>query len=117
MKLLKNDTINSKHVLQIINDTTELNLSVKTNYYEKEIIPYLKNVTLKKGLNPPYAFGNKMFVVKVDEILPSSPKLLEETKGIVITDYQNFLENTWLEELSKKYNFKVIEENIYNIQN
>ena len=117
MKLLKNYTINSKHVLQIINDTTELNLSVKTNYYEKEIIPYLKNVTLKKGLNPPYAFGNKMFVVKVDEILPSSPKLLEETKGIVITDYQNFLENTWLEELSKKYNFKVIEENIYNIQN
>ena len=117
VKLLKNDTINSKHVLQIINDTTELNLSVKTNYYEKETVPHLKNVTLKKGVNAPYSFGQKIYVVKVDEILPSTPKLLDETRGLVITDYQNYLEQTWLETLSQKYNFKVIEENIYNLQN
>jgi peptidyl-prolyl cis-trans isomerase SurA len=49
--------------------------------------------------------------------IPSTPKLLDETRGLVITDYQNYLEQTWLEELSKKYSFKVIEENIYNLQN
>ena len=117
VKLLKNDTINSRHVLQIINDTSELNLSVKTNLYEKENTTFLKNTTLKKGVNLPYQHGLKIYVVKVDEIIPPSAKLLNETKGLVITDYQNYLEQTWLEELSKKYSFKVIEENIYNLQN
>lgn len=117
VKLLKNDTINSRHVLQIINDTSELNLSVKTNLYEKENTAFLKNTTLKKGVNLPYQHGLKIYVVKVDEIIPPSSKLLNETKGLVITDYQNYLEQTWLEELSKKYSFKVIEENIYNLQN
>ena len=117
VKLLKNDTINSRHVLQIINDTSELNLSVKTNLYEKENTTFLKNITLKKGVNLPYQHGLKIYVVKVDEIIPPSAKLLNETKGLVITDYQNYLEQTWLEELSKKYSFKVIEENIYNLQN
>ncbi len=117
VKLLKNDTINSRHVLQIINDTSELNLSVKTNLYEKENTAFLKNTTLKKGVNLPYQHGLKIYVVKVDEIIPPSAKLLNETKGLVITDYQNYLEQTWLEELSKKYSFKVIEENIYNLQN
>jgi peptidyl-prolyl cis-trans isomerase SurA len=104
-------------VLQIINDTSELNLSVKTNLYEKENTAFLKNTTLKKGVNLPYQHGLKIYVVKVDEIIPPSAKLLNETKGLVITDYQNYLEQTWLEELSKKYSFKVIEENIYNLQN
>ncbi len=117
VKLLKNDTINSKHILNIINDTTELNLSVKTNLYEQENVAYLKNVTLKKGVNSPIQFGQKIYVVKVDMFIPSTPKLLDETRGLVITDYQNYLEQTWLEELSKKYSFKVIEENIYNLQN
>ena len=117
VKLLKNDTINSRHVLQIINDTSELNLSVKTNLYEKENTAFLKNTTLKKGVNLPYQHGLKIYVVKVDEIIPPSAKLLNETKGLVITDYQNYLEQTWLEELSKKYSFKVIEESIYNLQN
>ena len=32
-----------------------------------------------------------------------SPRTYEEARGLVMNDYQNELENQWIEELKKKY--------------
>ncbi|MBP6459295.1 MAG: peptidylprolyl isomerase [Crocinitomicaceae bacterium] len=115
VKLIKNDTINSKHVIDKINATSELNVKVKMNKFEIQETPYLKDKKLKKGINPLYEFNGKYYVIKVTEIIPSSTKLLTEAKGLITSDYQNYLEKIWLDELNKKYTFKVNESIIYSL--
>ncbi len=115
IKMLKSDTITSKHILEKLNATSELNLKVKTNKYEISEIPYLKGRTFKKGTNPSYEFGGKYYVIKVDELIPAGPKLLIDAKGLITSDYQNYLEQEWLKELAKKYTFKINEKIIYSL--
>lgn len=115
VKMLKNDTITSKHILEKLNAKSELNLKVRTNKYEISDIPYLKGRTFKIGANPIYEFGSKFYVIKVNELIPSGPKLLQDAKGLITSDYQNYLEKVWLDELAKKYTFKINEKIIYSL--
>ena len=115
IKMLKSDTITSKHILEKLNAKSELNLKVKTNKYEISEIPYLKGRTFKKGTNPSYEFGGKYYVIKVDELIPAGPKLLLDAKGLITSDYQNYLEQEWLKELAKKYTFKINDKIIYSL--
>jgi len=115
LKMLKNDTITSKHILEKLNAKSELNLKVKTNKYEISEVPYLKGRSFKIGTNPIYEFGGKFYVIKVNELIPTGPKLLTDAKGLITSDYQNYLEKVWLEELAKKYTFKINEKIIYSL--
>lgn len=40
---------------------------------------------------------------KIEDILPKSPKSLDEAKGYVIADYQEYLEKAWVEKLKKEF--------------
>ncbi|MGV3632351.1 MAG: peptidylprolyl isomerase [Bacteroidota bacterium] len=114
-KMLQNDTINSKHVLDKINADSELNLRVRINKFEISETPYLKGQMLKKGLNGPYEADGKFYVVKVDSMIPAGPKSFDEAKGAITADYQSYLEKNWLDELAKKHPVKVNESVLYNL--
>jgi len=116
-KMLKNDTINSKHVLDVINKDSELNLKVRMNKFDIEQTNFLKDRTFNKGLNPAFEFEGKQYVIKVTSILDPMPKEFNEAKGIATSDYQTYLEKTWLEELKAKHPIKVNNEVLYNLGN
>ena len=113
--MLSNDTITSKHVIDKINQDTELNLKVKMNKYDPETTNFLKGRTLNIGRNLPYEFEGKQYVVKVSEKLPPMAKVFNEAKGIATSDYQNYLEATWLNNLKSKYKVKVNKKVLYNL--
>jgi peptidyl-prolyl cis-trans isomerase SurA len=115
--MLKNDTITSKHVLEVINKDSELNLKVRMNKFDIEQTSFLKSANLKKGLNAAYEFEGKFYVVKVTDVLEPMRKEYSEAKGVATSDYQNFLEKTWLEELTKNHPIKVNSEVLYNLGN
>lgn len=114
-KMITNDTINSKHVLDEINKESELNLRVRTNKFVIESTPYLQNIKLTEGIIAPYEFEGKWYVLDVNEILEPRTKMFNEAKGAATSDYQNYLEAKWLEDLSKKHTVKINYDVLYSL--
>jgi peptidyl-prolyl cis-trans isomerase SurA len=113
--MIQNDTINSKHVLDVVNKDSELNLKVRMNKFEMDQVAYLKGRTFNVGPNVAYEFDGKFYVLKVVQVLDAMPKELNEARGMVTSDYQNYLEKTWLESLEKKHPIKVNFDVLYSL--
>jgi len=47
---------------------------------------------------------------KIEKVLPAGPKKLEEAKGYVIADYQDYLEKEWVDTLRKKYDITIAQQ-------
>lgn len=82
--------------------------------YEWEQIPGLKGqprdgmlTTYEPGTDPSTSSISFAYVVKVYN--SPAPRSFEEAKGLVINDYQNYLEEEWLKKLKEKYPVKVNE--------
>jgi peptidyl-prolyl cis-trans isomerase SurA len=50
--------------------------------------------------------------VHISSIEKPRIKTFEEARGLVISDYQSYLEKEWLDELAKKYPVKLQEEEL-----
>ena len=46
--------------------------------------------------------GSDSFVI-LKSVRPPEPKELKEARGQITSDYQNYLEKQWIEELMQKY--------------
>lgn len=62
---------------------------------------------LRTGLSKIYRYNNAYHVLKVKALLPKTNKTFDEAKGKIISDYQNTLEASWLNELKERYEVKV----------
>ncbi len=45
--------------------------------------------------------------MKIEKIIPPGDKSLDDARGYVVADYQDFLEKKWIAELSKKYKVEI----------
>ena len=115
--MLKNDTISPTTVVNAINGNSELNIRYRNGKFDIEKTTYLTNAKLSNGLNTPYEADGKFYVLKVAQLLEPSPKEFGEAKGAITSDYQNFLEKKWLEELAAKHKVTVNSEALYSIGN
>lgn len=108
-----------KQLLQRITDEAELraafdadsirSVRIQPGKFEKGDNKFVDQTAWKTGLSEVQTSEADRFsvIVRIDEVIPPQPKALEETRGIVTSDYQNFLEQEWLKELRKKYPVKV----------
>lgn len=48
--------------------------------------------------------ANSYSFVKVNTVVPARPKTLNEARGYVVADYQNYLDKAWLKSLESEYN-------------
>ena len=71
--------------------------------------------TISIGLQKPSYKDGKWEIINIVEAIPSRPKTLEEAEGIVVSAYQNELENRWLIELKAKNKIKVHYKTLYTI--
>lgn len=46
--------------------------------------------------------------IKIKKVIPPTPKELNDAKGFIISDYQEYLEKTWIAELKAKYPVKLV---------
>ncbi|MCL2042388.1 MAG: peptidylprolyl isomerase [Bacteroidales bacterium] len=59
---------------------------------------------------------NGIEILRINKTVTPERKQLNETRGLAIIDYQEYLEKTWLEMLSKKYPIKVNQEVLESIK-
>ena len=81
--------------------------------YELTQIPVKSKVTFTEGMvtEPLVNAGDgTASFVKILKVYPANQQRnFDEARGLVINDYQNFLEEKWIEQLKKKYPVKVDE--------
>ena len=68
-----------------------------------------KDFKFEKGISKVFKHNEAYVLVEVKEILPSTQKTFEESKGAVISDYQTYKEEKWIKELESKYKIEINE--------
>jgi peptidyl-prolyl cis-trans isomerase SurA len=58
------------------------------------------------SLSEPQQDGEKLKYVKIDTVLPATVKPLADARGYIIADYQDYLEQKWVEDLKASYPLK-----------
>lgn len=86
------------------NRVNPIEVSFEKGKFEKGTHPIADMVWGRKGVyRLPDKEDGRTVIVNIHEYIPAGPKTFEETRGVVITDYQNYLEKTWVESLRNRY--------------
>jgi peptidyl-prolyl cis-trans isomerase SurA len=54
----------------------------------------------------------RYYAIIINQALPAGPKALNDARGQATSDYQNYLEKQWIEQLRQQYPVKVNEEEV-----
>ncbi len=114
-QMMQNDTVQVNAVVKEVNKDSELNVRLRNGKLDIEKTAYLKDQKLVNGLNKPYEFEGKYYVVRLKEVIQPTQKEFYEAKGAVTSDYQNKLEKDWLAELEAKYPIVINEAALYSL--
>lgn len=83
-----------------------LSVTYKQDVIEKGKDSLLNLTPFEKGIYLIPAKDDEYKVVYIQNTIPASLKELKEIKGILIADYQDYLEKEWIKELKNKYPVK-----------
>ena len=97
------------------NEKTELNLQVKEGIYLAEDEEILGKIEWKVGVSEIVKQNDQHYVVNIKKVIPQEPKKLDEARGLVTAEYQNHLEDEWIQYLRDKYKFKVNKDVLYKL--
>lgn len=95
----------------------DVDVMVKSGVYELGSDALPKNQKFDVGVTDITKDGNYYFITQVNKKIEKGPKKLEETKGKVINDYQQYLEAHWVDELKKEFNVKVNQDVFNKVKN
>ncbi|NND06898.1 MAG: hypothetical protein HKN87_11005 [Saprospiraceae bacterium] len=95
----------SQKIIKKINKNEEFVL-VQGKFLEKEELPAGLGWE-KYAMTAPEEQNGQMQIKRVAEIIPPQPKTLEEARGYIIADYQDYLEKEWVNELMAAYEINV----------
>ena len=105
-------TYSLKGIEKQVNAENSLNLKItELRPYEKGSNAIFNQVPWQEGKHRVSQNGRSM-LVHISSIEKPRVKTFEEARGLVISDYQIFLEKEWLEDLEKKYPIKLQEEEL-----
>ena len=112
----KKGNISNDSISTVLNIDNPLNLSIENKLLENFKTYKSSYEDLKKGINNPILTNNKWLFIYVKEKLETRPKELKEAEGIIVSAYQNYLEESWIKDLKKKYSIKIDYDTLYSIK-
>lgn len=105
-KVYKTDLTDRLENTFLLNDP--LMFTMEEGLYEWANHPILKGINVDKPFHELTQNGKTQFII-VGPRVAAAPKLLSETRGKVIQDYQEYLDNMLITNLKEKFNFSIDE--------
>ncbi|WP_207764267.1 peptidylprolyl isomerase [Hanstruepera neustonica] len=90
-------------IKEALNTKETVNVIFTTGIMDKEHQALPQDFEFKNGISNIYPHNDAYIVASVNAVLPKEPKAYEDAKGQIMSDYQVYKEEKWLEELAKKY--------------
>ncbi len=101
-KMMKQNVAPEK-IKEALNPKDKVLVMTNSGVFEEGNDALPKTLKFEVGVSEIIKEGEYYFVTKVNKVLPAGEKMLEECKGKVINDYQQYLEQNWVEELKKEF--------------
>ena len=99
-----------------LNKESQLNVQIEEGIFSKEDKDVLAKVAWAKGVSADFDHNGQTVFVDFKTILAPTPKKLSECRGLVTSEYQNYLEQEWISELRAKHKFEVNKSVLYTIK-
>jgi peptidyl-prolyl cis-trans isomerase SurA len=97
----------AEFIKEKLNVKDVVNVMTNSGAFEEGSDALPKGIKPQAGVSDIVKEGEYYFVAKIDKVSPAGPKTLEEAKGKVINDYQQYLEENWVKDLKKEFTVKV----------
>jgi len=95
--------LSDEDLLKEMNHDTLTLLTIKSGKFSKKDYPVLSKIQWKTGISEDIKTQDGISFVTIREVLQPEPKELNEARGLITADYQNFLETQWIKDLKAKY--------------
>jgi len=101
----KKYTLDDKKYLKLFQKTTKDSTAIITSAdkFSKGDNKYIDQISWKEGIANNITDGKDLIIIVVNKKLNPEVKTLQEAKGIITADYQNYLEKEWIKQLRSKY--------------
>ena len=116
VRIMLSEGADNVKIANEINKDTQLNLQVEEGLFAKEDKEVLSQINWKAGISENINYNNQVVIVLVKNVVASTPKKLTESKGLVTSDYQTYLEEQWIKELRAKYKFTINQDVLHSIK-
>ena len=99
--------VEPKEIKEKFNTKDAINIMFYEGFYEEGAESLPKNTKMELGVSEITNKGDYYFITKVNKVLPPGIKTLEECKGKLVNDYQQYLEQNWVDDLKKEFTVKI----------
>ncbi len=96
------DAINTK-----LNNNNQQKVIFTKGIYATNHEKLPSDLEIAKGISKIYSHNEAYHVFLINDILPVTTKTFEEARGKVVNDYQNQIENQWIEDLRSRFKVTV----------
>ena len=109
-------TISDAEILAKINKDAVLSLQIESKKFTDGDNKHIDMVEKKTGIAKDIVLEDGSYIlVDIHKVLPSGEKEMDETRGKVISDYQNALEAEWLSSLKARYSISINTEVLHSL--
>ncbi|MDC1395288.1 peptidylprolyl isomerase [Bacteroidia bacterium] len=104
-------------ILDKCNAKDPLAVKAETDKFEKGSNKLLDKIEWGTGIHNLENENDRVKFVHISNLLAPTAKALKDNMGQATSDYQNYLESKWIDELRIKYPIKVYDENVKRLYN
>ncbi len=90
-----------------LNVENVINVMTNSGVFEEGSDALPKTMKYNLGVSEVFKEGEYYFVTKIDKIIPEGVKTLEDCKGKMVNDYQQYLEQRWVDDLKQEFTVKI----------
>lgn len=106
LALLKKGT-EVQAIKEKLNIGNVVNVMSNSGVFEEGNDALPKSTKFEVGISDIQKEGEYYFVTKVDKVMPKGIKTLDECRGKIVNDYQQYLEQRWVDDLKQEFVVKV----------